>query len=265
MIRRVRSEGAFVWACFTMNLASAMEYRISFLGQVVGMMLNNGIYFLFWVIFFRRFEQVRGWTLDDMLLLFAIITTSFGLAFSLCGNAPRLARMIAQGQLDYYLALPRPVLLHVLVTRSSISALGDASYGVVTFLFSGRFALAEVGGYIVGSAAAAIVLVSFTVLFNSLAFWMGSATQLADQALNALLMFAQYPASIFQGVAKFIVLTLVPAALVGGLPVQLVNSFEPTTLAVLLAGAAGLSIAAGLLFRAGLRRYESGSALNVRV
>ena len=52
--------------------------------------------------------------LSDMFLLFGIVATGYGLAFTFFGNALQLSRVIAQGQLDYYLALPRGVLLNVL-------------------------------------------------------------------------------------------------------------------------------------------------------
>ena len=51
----------------------------------------------------------------------------------LFGNALDLANVIANGRLDYYLSLPRPVLLHVLASRSITSGLGDFTYGVLKF------------------------------------------------------------------------------------------------------------------------------------
>lgn len=51
----------FLFAVWKANLQSAMEYRASFLSQMIGMMVNNAIYFLIWVIFFDRFKEVRGW------------------------------------------------------------------------------------------------------------------------------------------------------------------------------------------------------------
>lgn len=48
------------------NLLVTMEYLAAFITQVVSMMLNNAVYFLFWVIFFTRFKEVRGWGLEKM-------------------------------------------------------------------------------------------------------------------------------------------------------------------------------------------------------
>src|SRR5512136_1710109 len=121
-MRRVKNELLFLIELWKTNLSSAMEYRASFISQVIGMILNDGIYFVFWLVFFDRFKQVQGWGMSDMVLLFAIITTGFGLAFALFGNALTLAELIEKGKIEYYLALPREVLLNVLASRSSLSA-----------------------------------------------------------------------------------------------------------------------------------------------
>ena len=51
----------FLLALWKANILSTMEYRAAFITQVVGMMLNDGFYFLFWVIFFGRFEEINSW------------------------------------------------------------------------------------------------------------------------------------------------------------------------------------------------------------
>ena len=74
----IRREFIFLLALWKANLLAAMEYRVAFLSQVVGMILNNALYFIFWVLFFDRFQEVRGWGLDEMLLLFGLVATGLG-------------------------------------------------------------------------------------------------------------------------------------------------------------------------------------------
>ena len=70
-----------------------------------------------------------------MLLLFGVVSASFGLAtFFFFGNVMQLSEIIAGGRLDYYLSLPRPVLLHALASGSLPSGAGDFVYGVVSFV-----------------------------------------------------------------------------------------------------------------------------------
>ena len=70
-----------------------MEYQVAFLSQVVGMRLNNGMYFVFWILFFDRFQAIRGWARPDMLLLFAVVATGFGAAGVLFGNVVSLTEV----------------------------------------------------------------------------------------------------------------------------------------------------------------------------
>jgi ABC-2 type transport system permease protein len=264
-MQRLKSEGLFLIELWKTNLSSAMEYRASFISQVIGMIINDGIYFVFWLLFFDRFKIVRGWGMGDMVLLFSIITTGYGLAFVGFGNAMNLAELIAQGRLDYYLALPRDVLLHVLASRSILSAWGDLTFGLLAYLFTGRFTLPEITLWLLASLCSSAVLVSSFAIFGCLSFWLGNATQLAIQANNAILTLALYPRDIFEGAVRFIMLTILPAAFVGAIPLDVVRKMDWTALLGLMAFAIGLTLFMRIVFYAGLRRYESGSALNVNV
>jgi ABC-2 type transport system permease protein len=264
-MKRIKGEFLFLMELWKNNLSSAMEYRANFVSQIIGMIINDAIYFVFWLLFFERFKVVRGWGMSDMVLLFAIVTTGYGLAFVFFGNAYNLAELIAQGRLDYYLALPRDVLLHVLASRSVLSAWGDLAFGVMAFLFTGRFSLPEIALWLVASACSGAVLVSSFALFGCLSFCLGNATQLATQASNAILTLALYPRDIFGGVVRFLMLTLLPAAFVGAIPLDVVRQLDWTALAGLIGFAAGITLLLRIVFSAGLRHYESGSALNVNV
>jgi ABC-2 type transport system permease protein len=98
----------FLLAVWKANLQSVMEYRVSFIAQVIGMMLNDFIYFAIWIIFFERFKEVRGWGIGDMYITYGVLASAFGLVALLFGNAFTLSEIINQGRLDYYLSLPRP-------------------------------------------------------------------------------------------------------------------------------------------------------------
>jgi ABC-2 type transport system permease protein len=261
----MRRELIFLLALWKANLLSALEYRIAFISQVIGMMLNNAIYFAFWVIFFGRFKEVRGWGLDEMLLVFGVVATGFGLAVYLFGNAITLAEVIAGGRLDYYLALPRPVLLHVLASRSVASGAGDVTYGLISFALAGQFTLGAVGRFFVATLLAMTIFLSFLILVQSLAFWMGNSSLLSTQAINAMLTFSLYPITLFDGTAKFLLFTILPAAFMGAVPAEFVRTFTWTQLGQMLIAALTFLTLAIAVFRYGLRRYESGSAIQIQI
>lgn len=260
-LRRGRVELRFLVAMWRANLQSALEYRTAFVSQVLGMVLNNAAFLAFWVLFFDRFPSVGGWGMKDMLQLFGMTATGFGLGVVLFGNALSLADIIAANGLDAYLVLPRPVLLHVLAGRSRISGLGDIATGIACVAATGGAAAggaAMWGRFAVAAVLAMAVFVSFLVIVASLTFWLGGASALSAQAVHALLAFATYPLSIFDGLSKLMLLTVIPAAFIGAVPAAFVRNFAPGALAQLAAAALIGVVLAAVLFGRGVRRYESG-------
>lgn len=255
----------FLVALWQTNLQSAMEYRGAFLTQSIGMMVNNFIYFAIWLIFFDRFKDVRGWGAADMYVTFGVLASSFGLVSFLFGNAFMLSDIIAKGRLDYYLALPRPVLLHVISSRMIASGMGDFTYGFISYAMSGYFTWVGLARYVIALLFAATVFVSFLILTQSLAFWLGMTTNFSALALNAMLTFGIYPITLFDTYAKLILFTLIPAALMGAVPAEFIRAFTWRALAELFFGALGFLALAIFVFQRGLRRYESGSGIQTEV
>jgi ABC-2 type transport system permease protein len=255
----------FLLAVWKANLLSAMEYRTAFLSQVIGMMVNNFIYFAIWIIFFDRFQDVRGWGINDMYLTFGVLASSFGLVSLLFGNAFNLSDIITRGRLDYYLSLPRPVLLHAVASRMIASGMGDFTYGFVSYALSGYFTWDGLARFILATVLGAVVFAAFLILIQSLAFWLGIMSNLSALALNALLTFGLYPITLFDNYAKLILFTIIPAALMGAVPAEFIRAFTWQTLAELLIGAIVFLCLAIAVFRLGLKRYESGSAIQVEV
>ncbi len=212
---------------------------------------------------FNRLPTLQGWDLAGVMRLYGIVAFGFGAATVVCGNAFLVARVIASGNLDYYLALPADPLVHLLVSRMSLSAWGDLLFGLAVFLVAAPGRWASLPLFLLLGLLAGVILVAFSVLVGSLAFWVGNADQLAAQAINALITFGLYPVEIFPGVVRLLLYTLIPA-FVGSIPAGLLSDFDWGRLAALVAFTAGIALAARIVFRWGLLRYESGNLVMVR-
>ena len=246
------------------NLMSAMAYRGAFLLQVLGMVLNNTMLLFFWWILFSQLPTLQGWTFEQVMTLYGIVAFGFGLANVVFGNSFLVAGTIVRGDLDYYLALPADPLVHLLVSRMSISAWGDMAFGLTMFLVAAPERWSQLPLFLLLGLLAALIFVAFGVIAGSLAFWVGNADHLASQMVNAILTFSLYPVEIFPGMVQWLLYTLIPAALVGSLPASLLSDFRWWRLAILVAFTAGLVLLARAVFRRGLRRYESGNLVIVR-
>lgn len=259
------SQVRFLLAVWKANLLSAMEYRAAFLTQIIGMMLNNFMYFAIWIIFFQRFDDVNGWGINDMWVTYGVLASAFGLVSLLFGNAFNLGDIIMKGRLDYYLSMPRPVLLHTVASRMIGSGMGDFTYGFISYGLTGQFSWDGLARFVLATLLAATVFASFLILVQSLAFWFGMMTNFTSLMINAIVTFGIYPATLFDTTAKFILFTIIPAAFIGTVPADFIRSFTWSTLGLLLFGAVIFLFLAIALFRLGLRRYESGSGIQVEV
>lgn len=255
----------FLLAIWKANLQSVMEYRISFLSQMIGMIANNFLYFAIWIIFFDRFKDVRGWGVNDMYVTFGILASAFGLVSVLFGNAFMLSDIIAKGRLDYYLSMPKPVLLHTVSSRMIASGMGDFVYGFISYALSGYLTWDGLLRYVLAMLLAATIFAAFLILTQSLAFWLGMMSNFSNLVLNAMLTFGIYPITLFDNYAKVILFTIIPAALIGAIPAEFIRVFSWQTLGQLLIGAIGFLSLATFIFRLGLKRYESGSAIQIEV
>lgn len=247
------------------NLSMAMEYRANFIIQIVGMVLNDVLWVSFWWLFFRQFPVVAGWSYKELLLLYAVTTTGFGLGVGVMGNCMRLSHIIAEGHLDFYLTLPKNVLLHVLVSRMQISAIGDVVFGIIVYSISGAVSWPNTVMLLVTSALAAVIFVAFAVLAHSLTFYIGNASALAGQLCQALLTFSSYPGGIFKGFVRFIMFTAIPAGFITYAPVAIMGERKLAFILSMSGFTLGLAILASTVFYRGLRRYESGNLISIRL
>lgn len=155
--------------------------------------------------------------------------------------------------------------MHVLASRSVASGLGDFTYGIFSFLAAGQFTFAAFGRFCLGVILAMIVFLSFMVLVHSLSFYIGNASMLSQQFFNALITFALYPISLFEGTAKFILFVIIPAAFMGSMPAEFVIQASWVKLLQLSAAASVVLALSLVVFHLGLRRYESGSAIHAQI
>jgi len=245
-------------ATFRNALAEVRANRASFLSQVVVMGVNDIVWVLFWVLFFRRVGSIRGWDGDSILLLLAVITSAAGISLGLLANARRVGNMAVDGQLDGVLALPVPPLAHLLVRRIEAVNVGDLVFGFVMFALAGSPTIQRTAVFVGVVLASATVMTGFLVLTGSLAFFAGR-NEGGELGFHAMLLLGSYPVDIFAGAAKVLLYTAVPAAFVSTVPARLVEDFDPGDAALLAAMALTFAGLAWGAFTLGLRRYTSGS------
>ncbi len=232
--------------------------RTNFVLQMAGMALNNGFFFLLWVLFFAGYRSVGGWQFADVSLLLGTIMLVVGIAGVFFGGYRDMAAAILRGDPDALLTQPRAVLPRLLAGESLAHGSGDLITGAATLATLAGLDAARLPLAVLGVALGVVVYVSAAVTFASLGFWIAGARSFARDLTDFLLLFSTFPGSIYSGATRLVAFTVLPAGFVVLAPVEFVREPTPAHLAIAVAAAAGYAGLAALVFAIGLRRYQRG-------
>lgn len=247
------------------NLLSAMEYRASFLLQVFGMIINNAGLLCVWLIFFKKFPVINGWGIQEMLLLYGANTFIFSLVWLFFFGTLYISDYIIKGQLDNYLVQPKNILWNVSISKMDISAVGDMVFGLLIFGLSQYFNLFNSLIFIIVGLIGALIFYSVIVIIQSITFYFGNFEAVAEEFVNALLGFTLYPQSVYHGALKIAMFTIIPAAFIGLIPFQILAEFSFLKLLLMVIVAVVTFTLANIVFNRGLKRYESGNLINLKM
>jgi len=242
---------------------TALEYRINFIIQVLSMMINDLIWIIFWLLFFNKFSAVGGWNFSDVIVMYAVITMAYGISGFLFGNRNYVASVIVEGRLDFYLTLPKNILHHLLISKSAWYDLGDMMFGIllsIIFIPVAKFPL-----LLVLVMFSAIIFTTFSVIAGSLAFYLGNSEQLTKTLLESVVGLSSYPINIYKGFTRILIFFVIPAGFISGVPVELLRQFNILWFIYLIGFTILITAVSIAVFYYGLKKYESGNLLYVRM
>jgi ABC-2 type transport system permease protein len=244
-------------------LKSAIEYRANFLLSTFFMFLNDVIWLFFWYLIYYKLGDINGWVFQDLIYIYVFATISFGIAGYFFGNHKEIAELVVKGKLDFYLTLPKKDLTHILISKNSWFDLGDLLFGILLLLF--MVSVTKVPLILLMIIPGVLILIGFGILVGSLSFYLQSSESFGSTLYESLISISLYPGSIFTGATKFITLFILPAGFITAVPVQLLHSFDVTWFILLFLFSIALFLLAIYVFYKGLKKYESGNLLYVRM
>lgn len=238
-----------------------MEYRVSFLIQAIGMVLNNASFIFIWWALFSHTDTIGGYQMDDVMTIWALTSSAFGLTFVLFGNVGTVSRLIVTGELDTYLLQPSDVIVNMLCAKSVLSAWGDLAYGYILIVLFKGFSPYVLVMFTLFIITGALLLTSLLLISSSLTFYMGNSDNIVGLAREFLVSFSLYPEGIFTSWLKYVLYSLIPVGFFSYLPARIIDGLNPIwILAVLAVALIWVTLAYALFYR-GLKRYESGNLI----
>lgn len=249
---------------FKYNLQSAMEYRVSFISQALGMALNNAFFVFFWWVIFEKVSSIGGYGFKEVMVIWALASSTYGFVHVFFGNLRELPRIIINGELDTYLLQPKNVYLNVYCSRMLVSAWGDLTFGVVMFILVYGFAPMKLLLFLLFTFAGGLLAGSVMSAADTLTFYIGNSSTISRLVMEFLLNFSLYPDSIFRREVKLVMYSILPAGFIVFVPFRLLSAFSWYGLLGLLAIDAVYIGLAYLLFKYGLKKYESGNLITTK-
>jgi ABC-2 type transport system permease protein len=248
-----------------LHLEAEMQYKVNFLLQIFGIIINDGAIALVWVIFFKQFPSINGWRFQDTAFVLGLTNLGFCLVSFFFAGIFDLADAIADGKLDQYLLMPKSLLWHISTSRSFFSDIGGLIVGLIMLNVSGYVTSSNILFMVFIVLIEALIIYNFGVITNALGFYFGNFDYAANKLFRTFADLIYFPQNVFSGLIRIMTLTIIPAFFVGTIPLELIKEFKLLVFLSLIGFVLIQTLVAYLLFSRGLKRYESGNLIQMKM
>ncbi|MBR4177924.1 MAG: ABC-2 family transporter protein [Bacilli bacterium] len=264
MLMEAKNQIKIIFLSIKYSLMREMLNKVTFFSNIIFMIFNNASFIIQWIVLFSLKDNLAGYTLKTVILLWGMASATYGISRFFFKNAFKLSDTITNGKLDAYLVLPKDVLLSTITSDISVSALGDILYGYIMLCIYG-LSLKNFALFTLLSICGGFVLTSISVIFSSFSFWISRSDLVSETANNLMVNFATYPDGIFKGISKIILYTIVPVGLTAYMPVQVITEFNLYSFLIILVATIVIVTLAYVVFNKGLKKYSSSNLMIARI
>ncbi|MEC4814897.1 MAG: ABC-2 family transporter protein [Scytonema sp. PMC 1069.18] len=215
----------------SVSFKSQMQYKVSFLLQVIGQLLGTAIEFLgIWALF-SRFNSIGTWSLSEVALFYGMVNISFACADALGRGFDSFGKIIRNGDFDRLLLRPRSTVLQLLGTELTLKRIGRLSQGFVVMgwsLSTLHIPLTFKVLWLLSSSFLGCValFVGIVIVQATLTFWTVETLEIMNILTYGGVETAQYPLSIYSKWFQRFFTFLIPLACVSYFPLVAVLEKE---------------------------------------
>ena len=246
-----------------MHIKSQMQYKVSFFLTFTGnffvaFTVLLGIYFMF-----SRFNEVGGFTIEEILLSFGVMIMAHSIAETFGRGFDIFPQMLGNGEFDRALVRPRPVVFMVLSMKMEFSRLARVVQALLVFAYaipnSGViWTWDKILTLFLMVICGALVFFSLFLIYAAFTFFTLEGLEFMNIFIYGGREFGRYPLGIYgQSILRFLTF-VIPLALVQYYPLLYLLGRETSPLYMLSPTIALLfMIPSYALFRYGLSCYKS--------
>jgi ABC-2 type transport system permease protein len=254
----------------SVQIRSQLQYRLSFLLDVLATSLVTILNFATLAFVFQRFGSIAGWSLGEVAFLYGMVEAAFGVMDMLfSGFDPgNFGKQIRLGRMDQFLLRPVGITLQVFGSEFIIRRLGRIAQGLLVLAVA--LAMVEIHWTALKIFYLPVVFLSLVCFFGGLfmigatfTFWTYESIEVVNIFTYGGSEMMSYPMNIYQSWLRQFFTYIIPAIFLVYYPTLFfLGKPDPLNMpgfAPFLSPLVGLGVlAAALLFwEFGLRHYQS--------
>jgi ABC-2 type transport system permease protein len=263
-VRSIRRLIYLYFRCLGQQMKAILAYEADFVVMLFSAVIVQIAGFLFIWTIFQRIPTINGWSMWQVVMMYALIFVTEGVGSLFFEGTWRLSNLVYTGQFDQMLVRPLSPIVQVLANAVGFNGLGNIVTGLVLIVIGilntpvqwtpGRLLM-----LVILVASAATIRVAINLGSAASAFWIKAPWSMVPMFVHQLGEFAKYPITIYSVAVQALIVIAVPFAFVSFFPTAFIFGVEAWSIQGLLTPLVAIYsvVLAVWLFRVGLRRYES--------
>lgn len=245
---------------------SSMQYKTSFLLTTIGQFLVSFTTFLGIFFLFQRFDNIKGYTLPEVLFCYSVFLMEFSLAEIFARGFDTFGGIVRKGEFDRIMVRPRSEVLQVLGSRFELTRLGRAFQAVLVLVYAlsesdiewNPLRIITLVFMLLGGMA---IFAGLFMVYAALCFFTLEGLEFINVFTDGAREYGMYPFDIYgKRILQFCTF-IIPYALVQYYPLQFIYGRTDSIFYVFIPLFAILFlIPCYILWRFGVRHYKSSGS-----
>lgn len=248
---------------FRIHMKTLLQYKVSFILSLISQILTFFSYYFVILSLFDKFSNIKGYTLYEVLLTFAIIQLGYSIIEVFARGLDKFDNLIISGNFDRLLLRPQNLILQICCQEIAIEKLGRFLQCIIILVYSLiklnlDFSLLKVISLILMVLSAVVIFFGLFLIAASYCFFTIQGLEVRNLLTDGGKFIAQYPMGIFKKGLLIFFTFIIPYSLVNYYPLlyvlgksdNVVLALSPLLVFLYL-------IPCILVFKLGLKKYSS--------
>lgn len=217
----------FYFKSLLLHLKSLLEYKSSFITSFFSQILVFFSYYFVIIALFSKFDNIKGYTLYEVLLCFGVIQFGYAFCESFARGMDKFDNIIINGEFDRILLRPKNIIIQVLCYDSDYTKVSRLIQSVIVLIIA--IIKLNINWTFLKIITLVLMLLSAIIIFLSIFLLAAAYCFITIQGLEVRNVFtaggkhmAQYPIGIFKKGFVYFFTFIIPYAFVNYYPLMYV-------------------------------------------